>query len=302
MYRTLGSLLMGAQPQTALTIPHHGMLGNTIAALAPRTALALHYKFDTILALGESVLSSPEIFNAAGTHRLAGFPTVTIGKPPKQSLHDVGTIVHFRKIPLSARPIATEHADGAWGLLSTVLLPETIGRCEPPETLVIHLRGGDVYAGSRPLPNHGQPPLAYYRFVMSQASWRKVLIVHQGAIPILEGLTALCAEFSIPLELQSLSLKQDVMTLLSASSLVVGRGSFAPAIVGLSRCAQNVYMFESGFGLSNAKSGVNIHRVVDEKGDYRRAVLSRNWERTQEQIDLMFSYPVENLALAITKD
>ena len=116
-------------------------------------------------------------------------------------------------------------------------------------------------------------------------------------MPVLEPLIEECIRRSIRVETQSGTLKEDLELLLMATTIAAGRGSFIPQIVGLSKCIKNVYFFENGFGLAAPKPRIRITRVTDTDGRYLSGVLSNNWRNTQEQRQLMVSYPAESLRL-----
>jgi hypothetical protein len=51
---------------------------------------------------------------------------------------------------------------------------------------------------------------------------------------VVRALVALCEARDLPHTLQSGELKEDIQTLMGAHTLVAGRGTFIPAVVGLS--------------------------------------------------------------------
>ena len=114
-------------------------------------------------------------------------------------------------------------------------------------------------------------------------------------MPTLQPLIEFCTERGIAVTTQSGSLRDDIFTLLGATALVAGRGSFIPQVVGLSPCVEDVYTYESGYGLALSREGVTTHRVIDVAGDYRTAVLSDNWRNTVAQRETMVRYPEDSL-------
>jgi hypothetical protein len=90
---------------------------------------------------------------------------------------------------------------------------------------------------------------------------------------------------------------EDLSALLKASTIVAGRGSFIPQVVGLSRCVKTVYTFENGFGLSVPKAGITTYRVYDAVGDFGESILKVNWKNTPAQRELMITYPVQSLGI-----
>jgi len=58
---------------------------------------------------------------------------------------------------------------------SISLLPPSI-TCNPllRDTLIVHLRSGDVFRPLNPNPNYGQPPLTYYEQIFSYKNWSHI--------------------------------------------------------------------------------------------------------------------------------
>ena len=120
-------------------------------------------------------------------------------------------------------------------------------------------------------------------------------------MPTLEPIMEFCASLGLPCRTQSLSLGEDLKTLLRARVLVAGRGSFIPQVVGLSRCVREVFTYESGFGLALNRRFIQIHQVTDSSDEYRKAVLANNWKNTPSQRQLVLDYPEDTLTLSLAE-
>jgi len=283
--------------ETAISVPHLGMFGNAMAAFMPVVARAISCQIAHVVVHHESVLSSPDEFGKRGRFDLESGVTLWLDSAPTRRNNRISALLGDKA--LTAAPDA-ETGSRAWSEVSNILLGAAPLRCTTESTLVIHLRGGDVYGGNRHLLNHGQPPLAYYEMILDKEPWDGVVVVHQGTkMPVFEPLLLACQRRKIPVETQSESLMSDLSRLLTATTIVAGRGSFVPQIVGLSRCVKTVYTFESGFGLSVPKAGLTVHRVFDDAGTYRESVLSNNWRNTPEQRRLQVDYPIDALRLEV---
>lgn len=161
--------------------------------------------------------------------------------------------------------------------------------------LVIHIRGGDAFTAN-PNSRYGQPPLAYYVLIVDSQTWSEVTVVSEDrSNPVIVPLLHYLAEKEILHTFQSSSLAEDLYLLLRAQSLVAGRGSFIPAIVGLSRNVQTVYHFGEEPML---RRDLSLWHVIDVTGDYMRALCSSNWRADASQINMMLSYPIEHLRLS----
>ena len=281
--------------EVGISIPHLGMFGNSMAAFMPVVARALHHALGHVVVHHESVLSSADEFGKRGVHELRAGTRMWLDSSPSSQGNPIFALLGDKTL---TAPIDSALGSITWSEVSNLLLEPGQQTCERPGTLVIHLRGGDVYGGTRHLLNHGQPPLSYYEVVLDHQSWTDVLIVHQGTeMPVLEPLLTACDKRGLPVKTQSRSLMDDLSALLRATTIVAGRGSFVPQIVGLSRCVKTVYTFESGFGLSVPKSGHTTYRVHDAVGEFSERILKNNWKNTRSQRKLMVTYPLESLTI-----
>ena len=278
----------------AATAPHHGMFGNSVAGVMPNIALAVEKGFAGIFVSGGSPFTSARLFNASGEHQVDADFFVSIHESLRQAkIRNIRGLVH----PTQPIRVSDETAQASWAYLSRAITPKMSITRSSPEVPVIHLRGGDVYFGRRHLPNHGQPPVSYYIAVLRSLCAKKVLVVHQGEIPMLTALTNRCNELGISVATQSASLKEDLEKLLGASILIAGRGSFAPAVAGLSPSIERAYYFESGFGLTVRKPSITLVRARDKSGEYVARVLSYNWARREDQLSLAIDYPEDEIVL-----
>jgi len=167
----------------------------------------------------------------------------------------------------------------------------------PESSLGIHIRSGDVFVRKN-LGNWGQPPLAFYKTVISSRSWRDVTIVSEDlSNPVIGPLISYLRESKISFAFQSGSLAEDLGHLLGFRNLVVGRGTFGPAVVALSPNVDTVYFFEDRFSPSIPNKVERLFRVSDNLGDYRRSVLSGNWKNEADQKKLMVTYDTSALTM-----
>jgi hypothetical protein len=280
--------------QTALLLNELGMFGNMTKRLAAALTLA-----------GPSGVGHIVIPPAAEFHRDLFSRTVHVfhqlnlwfcaQKPASQNPIKVLLKTDLLYVPGSRYEFSEQEANESWANLHTALIPHATKPALPSDHMVIHLRGGDVFGPRKPAA-YGQPPLGYYELLLDSRSWSAVTIVHEDLrnpvlAPLLEG----CRQRGLPVFEQSGSVQEDIAFLLRAQTLVAGRGTFVPAIAGLSRHAKEVFYFEDKFTLFPPVPGLRLTRVVDGKGDYVRQALSKNWANTQEQRDLMVTYPATNL-------
>jgi hypothetical protein len=167
------------------------------------------------------------------------------------------------------------------------------------EELVIHIRSGDVFKSQgRIHPDYGQPPLAFYCKAVEHAKPRIVHLVYQDMRnpvirPLKRWLRKQRIAFTKPLDS---SLRKDVRKLLSAQTLVAGRGTFIPGAVALGDNLKTLYCFDSRLDLLG-QGGVAYHVIKDRNRHYVNSIQQCNWTNSPEQRDLMVSYPESELEL-----
>ena len=156
--------------------------------------------------------------------------------------------------------------------------------------LVIHVRAGDVFRKRPVNPGYGQPPLAFYLTVLRQRRWRSVHLAYEDdGNPVIGPLLDHLREEGIEHTTVVTDLTSTIEYLLRAKTMVAGHGSFIPTIAGLSSNLHRLYTFEGG--RLGRCPGVAQTDVIDARGDYRRAIMSRNWENRPDQVELMLHYP-----------
>ena len=289
--------LIGAE-RRAVFVPELGMFGNMTRRLAAALAIADALKTGHVV-VPESARFQGGIF-ANGVHTVssgAAFWLFSVRGATSFPVH----VFHKKELieaPGVTREFYAPHIDGAWRDLHAIAIPKANAPAFPLDHLVIHLRGGDVFGPRKPA-SYGQPPLAFYEQILDHESWSAVTVVHQDSNnPVLKPLLESCTTRKIPVTTQSGNVVDDIAVLLGASTLVAGRGTFMPAVVGLSRSVKRVFYFHDKFSIHPPVSGVEIVRIIDAEGTYVRDVLSNNWENSEYQRDLMLTYPQSNLGFS----
>jgi hypothetical protein len=165
----------------------------------------------------------------------------------------------------------------------------------PSDHLVIYLRGQDAF-GSQRHKSYAQPPFAFYLRVLDHREWKQVTIVSADRInPVTVPLEGELKRRAIPFHFQSGSLDDDLAILHSAQTLVSGRGTFIPAVSGMSHCLSTLYTFVEFDWL---RRDVDVFVVDDTVGEYWEKTCLDNWRDAPEQRALMLNYPAENLTLS----
>lgn len=281
----------------AIFLPELGMFGNMTRRLAAALTIADALKIGHLV-VPESAKFEGSIFET-GVHTLSSGVTFWLFSRRKTGNHSV-LVLHKKELIGSqslTRELHAPHIDKAWADLYSVAIPKPTIPAFPSDHLVIHLRGGDVFGPRKPA-SYGQPPLSYYTLILDSSDWAGVTIVHgDWENPVLGPLIEACEVRGRRAHLQSGLLPADMEVLLTGSTLVAGRGTFMPAVVGVSRFASKVFFFHDKFSVDPPVAGLEIIRIRDVEGTYVRDVLSNNWENSDYQRNLMLTYPQSNLEL-----
>lgn len=282
---------------SAIFLTELGMFGNMCRRLANAISLSSAISTNSVIAPRE-VIFHQEIFRS-GIHEIADTRRLWLGSEPTRSANAIKAL--FVGDMFSSQGwdpyLKKHHIDEAWRTLNATLRGDSERIPFGPETLAIHLRGGDVFGPRKPR-GYGQPPLAYYELVLRSAPWKEVVLVHQDeSNPVLAGIRDLCTLLDVEVINQSRTVLEDITTLLRAQTIVAGRGTFVPAIANLSKYCKTVFFFEDKCNLIPKRSGIQLVRVADIDKNYKRALLSNNWQNTLEQRQMMMTYPLSSLTI-----
>lgn len=279
---------------SGFVISHLGRFGNATREIVGAYAQAQSLSWGNLVMIGPSGFREGGPLAHPGIHDSGNGISVWIGATTFRKVPPLEMLVSWKR---QSFPVAPGSGDTAWGAAPGFLGLEGNPGSLSEETLVIHLRGGDVFGG-REAPEYGQPPLGFYVKVLTHRTWRQVVIVHEDhRNPVLQGLLDYCRSEGIPARPVSGTLQDDLAVLLSAEHLVASRGTFGPAVVGLSRCAKNIYYFEDKFAIYPPKTGLTLFRAEDTSGEYRDKILKSNWQHSPSQLALMLSYDSEKIRI-----
>lgn len=283
--------------RSAIYVTELGMFGNMTRRFANGLLASSLENFGGLI-VPSNVIFEGRVFRR-GIHRQENLPSIYFGEEPMAKQNATEVLIRgnlFSEIAINEIH-ESEEIDRVWERMHSMLrkLPSTKPKTE--RHLTIHLRGGDVFGPRKPRA-YGQPPLSYYEFVLNLEPWEEVTVVHEGkSNPVLPGLEELCHSRGIRVRLINGSLEHDIAVLLEATCLVAGRGTFVPAIAGLSRNCKKLFYFEDKCKLVPRPSGIKLIRVFDARGIYRQGLLSNNWENSIEQREMMLNYSISNLSL-----
>ena len=158
------------------------------------------------------------------------------------------------------------------------------------DTLVIHIRSGDIFGGWIH-QNYVQPPLSYYKKIIEETKPSNILIVTQSdrKNPCIDSLLPLYPNIKI----QCGTLQQDVSAILNARKLVIGFGTFG---LMLSMISYRIHTLHCPTICTDLLSSFystppfEINRYIYE--DY---IKIGDWKNTKEQRELMLIHPEEKV-------
>lgn len=188
-----------------------------------------------------------------------------------------------------------------------------------PDTIVAHLRGGDVFEpGSAPI-NYVQPPASYYHLACLQAresfGVRHVVLVSEDrrnpAIVLLEQ-SLVRSGFTV--RFQSASFEADASLVVNAAHIVASFGTFCEALGMLSTRVHSYTAFRhfeshrlyrrdmkrhSETLLVLQAHGVKAVRIVDTDNTY---VGPESWDMSDATLQLLCEYPQSGLHIDYPQD
>jgi hypothetical protein len=168
------------------------------------------------------------------------------------------------------------------------------------DDLVLHFRAGDIF--KKPHPVYGQPPASYYLKAVDREQPARVWLVYEDrSNPCIEVVENALRAKGIEVLLQSSSLAEDLRLMMSARTLVAGRGSFAYMLAHLSSRLRRVYFFEAHHTRSLRELGIKVVIGKDADGEFKTTLLKDNWIGSPEQHALMLSYPADKLRFKVQR-
>lgn len=160
--------------------------------------------------------------------------------------------------------------------ICTIHLPSST-----PDTLFIHIRGGDIFS-SNPHSWYVQPPISFYTKCMADYS-RVVVVSEDTSNPCV---SRLCSDPRVEFKLSSL--QTDIETLLSSESLAIGFGTFGFMIYLLSNNLKTLYIPE--YALHELPSGPWGGDIVVHPIQFPNYIPIGEWKNTAEQRERMLTY------------
>lgn len=176
------------------------------------------------------------------------------------------------------------------------------------DTLVIHIRSGDIFRENCKDKTYVQPPFSFYARIIDSHHFSKIVIVTQSDLrnPCIQKIRD-----SYPnVRVQSSDLQSDIDTILSARNLVAGMGTFAITLALSSSFIKRLFVpqFETSrhfLDIYEAPQVLQLYKSLSFKNalDFEVCVLEVSgyirigeWENTQPQRELMIKHSPSRVA------
>ncbi len=183
-------------------------------------------------------------------------------------------------------------------LLQNLMVPDDrVG----PDDLVMHFRAGDIMTGVTVHGEYGQPPVSFYLKAAELSGAGRVWLVYEDdANPAIAAVQSALENNGKTVFRQSSSLEDDCRLILSARQFACSVGTFGGALAEISTRLRRLFSFhEFEFCSLSAldTTPVEVTRIEDGDGVYKKACLDGNWSAAPRQLELLLSYPLERLVV-----
>ncbi|MBD2460529.1 hypothetical protein H6G89_05670 [Oscillatoria sp. FACHB-1407] len=298
----------------------YGELGNNLIQivhaeyLSQKTGLTIHLPKHRYLNLEQSYrihTISPSVPQDVDPGTTGLFLADLRSHPGEVSLRRELFRSFFYKYDISPfKPSLTEYRT----LFQTKALPLISSRASQrvtDETLVIHMRSGDVFQ-KKPHPAYVQPPVSFYLKIIEEFNFTDILIVTQNDFrnPCIEHLKQLIPTVRV----QASTLEDDISAILSARNLVTAFSTFSIALAFASTQIKQLYIPQLQVKKDYWRTlfWSPIFKLAFQSNDYNNQfesldftlypikihnyVAIGDWKNNQAQRDLMIHHSREHLS------
>lgn len=181
----------------------------------------------------------------------------------------------FYKIPKEMQPLISRYVRTIDPEFQSMYLKKFPKVNIPENSLVVHIRGSNIFRRRRPHWKYGQPPCSYYLDIIRMKEWNKVILIAEDrknpCVNVIEKFTE---------GFVSRSFFEDMSFILHAKNLVISRSTLTNAMVTLSPNLENLYSFNHSRFFD-----VNVHNCVPTDHYFNNVI--KVWKNNRLQIDLM---------------
>ena len=161
-----------------------------------------------------------------------------------------------------------------------------------PNSLVVHIRSGDIMRGKGVNPGYVQPPLAFYQKIIIENNFTSVIVVCENRDnPTVNALE----RWSNLVTVSTGNIHEDVAIILGASHLVLAYGTFSWTLALISDALRHLYVpCMNHCFLASKCDEVPIAATCYMFPDFTPA---GSWKNTKAQRALMLSYPMYRITV-----
>lgn len=154
------------------------------------------------------------------------------------------------------------------------------------DTLVIHIRGGDICSGRCYNTDYIPPPFVYYKSIITKLRPDKIIILSENKSNPCTN--AILSEFDNATFIQN-TLDNDIKTLLSAKYVIESIGTFTTTLLYISKCIKHIYRPNYQFTIGNILlEDYTCPVTCIDLSDYHNK--QGEWINSNEQRDRIISY------------
>ena len=165
-------------------------------------------------------------------------------------------------------------------------------------TLVIHIRSGDIMKPGGGHTEFYQPPLSYYQHIIKHNNYSDILIVTEPdkMNPVINGLLSWDARIRI----SDCNYLSDISSILKSTHLVASRSTFSKQLSRLSKNLKVLYMWKDKKHYKWDEwqpTSINClsNNIKLTKYSAETYIKIGEWKRSNEQLNLIMNYPMEKL-------
>ena len=124
-------------------------------------------------------------------------------------------------------------------------------------SVVIHIRSGDIFTDKNPNENYINPPLDYYIHILEKYRFKKIYLIAEDSLnPCINKLLEKYPNIYFSIN----SLEKDIEYILRAKNIIMSYGSFVPSLVFLTNYTKNIFIPSYAILIKN--DAINIFPVI----------------------------------------
>lgn len=245
----------------------YGRLGNNIIQVINCIQIASYYNYNIIIP----------------SHKYLTKQYITINKSITNSNNNIYNHNYTRRITRFEKVVYEKNIEFTISILQEIFSIKNVPTLHE-NTVVIHIRSGDIFH-SYPHGKYIMPPLSYYTNIINSNNFKKIIMISEDrSNPCVNKLLVL---YPI-IEFRMNTLDEDIKLLLGSQNVIESFGTFAPALLTLSKNIKNIYRPSYQFDTLLSKLSHKYNIFETDLEDYKQKMYP--WKNTEEQRNIMMTY------------